>query len=227
VPARRRLRRLREVSPGRFRILSLTSLVVLFVVVTSGAFVRLTGSASAAFELAPARHAAPASRVPRIRHEFGNRVVAAIGILLTLLTWLAARRTGLLRFGRAGGARRCSARCQIPRRHQRHPRPESLAVMSHFRSRRRRRGSPSSRSRPGARARLCEPVAAMACGSWSPGIACVAVLVVTGAVATASDLIPDARAGRGLGLTIVDTVYCTQIAAAVWDRRVLGRSYCG
>jgi cytochrome c oxidase assembly protein subunit 15 len=205
-----------DVSPARFRAVSLASLGVLFAVVTSGAFVRLTGSGLGCDNWPRCGDTPFPQQGSHAFVEFGNRVVAAIGIALTLVTWLAARRTpGLPRFAvlAALGAF-AGAFAQIPLGGvtvllDLHP----LAVMSHF--------------------LLALAVVALAvipvveawslaggCGEpvgprWlrlvvsGAGLPACAVLVVTGAVATASGQV------QRLGLGIVDTVYWHVRAAAV------------
>ena len=86
--------RLREVSPLRYAQLAAASAISLYLIVLTGALVRLTGSGLAceswpgcqkgAFFPAEAGHSSV---------EFGNRVVALFPIVLTLAAWVAARRT--------------------------------------------------------------------------------------------------------------------------------------
>ena len=222
-----RVRRLQfpaEVSPRRLRVLSLASLGVLFLVVASGAFVRLTGSGLGCDNWPRCGDTPFPQQGYHAFVEFGNRVIASFGILLTLLTWLAARRTtGMPRFAvlAALGAF-LGAFAQIPLGGitvilDLHP----LAVMSHF-----------------VLALLVVALAVVtALEAWSlerglggplgprwlrlvvlwAGIPAVSALVVTGAVATASGPHPgsDDQVER-LGLGIVDTVYWhVRVAAAV------------
>lgn len=81
-----------EVSPARFRLLAYTALGVLAAVVISGAFVRLTASGLGCDNW-PRCGDTP---FPALEYhagiEFGNRVVALIGIVLTIVTWWAARK---------------------------------------------------------------------------------------------------------------------------------------
>jgi cytochrome c oxidase assembly protein subunit 15 len=90
---RARLRRF-ELSPARFRTLAIASAVALYVIVVSGATVRLTASGlgceswpgcrAGAFFPADDHHAFV---------EFGNRAIALFPITLSLLAWIAAART--------------------------------------------------------------------------------------------------------------------------------------
>jgi heme a synthase len=83
-----------ELSPGAFRRLSLAAAVSLYVIVISGATVRLTASGLGC-ESWPGCEAG--SFFPESSHhayvEFGNRVVALFPLTLTLLIWLGAGRT--------------------------------------------------------------------------------------------------------------------------------------
>ena len=92
--------RLREVAPRRYAQLAAASALSLYLIVITGAAVRLTGSGLAcqswpgcqegAFFPAAGSHSAV---------EFGNRVFALAPILLSLAAWVAAYRTrGLPRF---------------------------------------------------------------------------------------------------------------------------------
>ena len=219
----------REVSPIRFRRLSALTLVAMFVVVTSGAFVRLTGSGLGCENWPRCCDTPYPQQGFHAFVEFGNRMVAAIGILCALVTWLAARRTsGLPRFARlaalgafVGGV------VQIPLGGvtvilDLHP----LAVMAHFLlalavvaletvvaieawSLERGMGEPVG---PGW---LRQTVA------WL-GLPLCAALVVTGAVAMASGPHPgaDDQVER-LGLGITETVYWHVRVAAVFGICVL------
>lgn len=85
-----------EVSPQRFLLLARAALVAIFVVVTTGALVRLTGSGLGC-ENWPKCGDTPFP--PKEGHaviEFGNRVIGAITILFTLTLWLASRRVPAL-----------------------------------------------------------------------------------------------------------------------------------
>ena len=94
--------RLREVSPEGFLRIAAASVLSLYVIIFTGALVRLTGSGlaceswpgceSGAFFPAVGDHSTI---------EFGNRVFALFPLVLTLVAWLAARRSaGLPRWVR-------------------------------------------------------------------------------------------------------------------------------
>jgi cytochrome c oxidase assembly protein subunit 15 len=219
----------REVSPRTFRRLASLSLGAMFVVVTSGAFVRLTGSGLGCENWPRCGDTPYPQQGFHAFVEFGNRVVAGIGILLTIVTWLAARRTrGVPRIVRVAAlAAVLGAVAQIPLGGitvllDLHP----LAVMSHF--------------------LLALVVVALAVvvavEAWSVergvgapvasrwvrrtvvwlGLPLCAALVVTGAVSTASGPHPGADANvERLGLGIVDTVYWHVRVAAVFGICVL------
>ena len=86
--------RLRDVSPARYAQLAAASAISLYLIVLTGALVRLTGSGLAceswpgcqqgAFFPEGAGHSSI---------EFGNRVMALFPIVLTLVAWIAAPRT--------------------------------------------------------------------------------------------------------------------------------------
>lgn len=86
--------RVREVVPERFLWISAASALSLYLIILTGALVRLTGSGLAceswpgcqegAFFPAVGSHSAI---------EFGNRVFALFPLALTLVAWIAARRT--------------------------------------------------------------------------------------------------------------------------------------
>jgi cytochrome c oxidase assembly protein subunit 15 len=195
----------------------------MFVVVTSGAFVRLTGSGLGCENWPRCGDTPYPQQGFHAFVEFGNRVVAAIGILCALVTWLASRRTaglpGRVKLAALGAF--LGGVAQIPLGGvtvilDLHP----LAVMAHF--------------------LLALVVVALAVvvvlEAWSherglgqpvgPGWlrravvwACLplcAALVVTGAVATASGPHPGANEDvERLGLGIADTVYWhVRVAAA-------------
>jgi cytochrome c oxidase assembly protein subunit 15 len=216
--------RLREpVSPRRFAQLALATLVVLGLVVTSGAFVRLTGSGLGCDNW-PRCGSTPFPALsfhPMV--EFGNRVIAVGGILASLATWHAARRVqGLPRWvvGVALAAFLGTV-AQIPLGGitvilDLHP----LAVMSHFLL---------------ALAVVAASVV-VAFEAWSElsglgapvvprwlrlvalvGVLACAVMVATGAIATASGPHPGADQDvHRLGLGIRDTVYVHVRATAVF-----------
>jgi cytochrome c oxidase assembly protein subunit 15 len=124
------------VTPARYAQLAFASALSLYLIVLTGAAVRLTGSGLAceswpgcqegAFFPALGEHSAI---------EFGNRVVALVPITLTLVAWFAARRvTGLGRWTRwAAGLVFLGTIAQAPLglltiRLDLHP----LMVMTHF-----------------------------------------------------------------------------------------------
>jgi cytochrome c oxidase assembly protein subunit 15 len=90
-----RLTRLRgwEVTPARFRTLALTSLGWIYLVITTGAVVRLTGSGLGCDHWPKCGDTPFPAKDGHAVIEFGNRVIGAITIGFTLLAWLAARRT--------------------------------------------------------------------------------------------------------------------------------------
>ncbi len=229
MPPDRRPTRVREVSPRTFRRLASLSLGAMFVVVTSGAFVRLTGSGLGCENWPRCGDTPYPQQGFHAFVEFGNRVVAGIGILLTIVTWLAARRTpGVSRIVRVAAlAAVLGAVAQIPLGGitvllDLHP----VAVMSHF--------------------LLALVVVALAvvvaveawsvergvgapvASSWVRravvwlGLPLCAALVVTGAVSTASGPHPGSDDSvERLGLGIVDTVYWHVRVAAVFGICVL------
>ena len=84
--------RTRPVPPGRFVKWSVISLGALFVVVTSGAFVRLTASGLGCDNWPRCGDRPFPETGYHAFVEFGNRMVALVGIVLTLVVWLASRR---------------------------------------------------------------------------------------------------------------------------------------
>ena len=91
-----------ELSAARFVQLALANAAGLWLIVGSGAAVRLTDSGLGCRHWPGCErgHPLPAKNVHAFV-EFGNRMVGAVVITLTLLTWLAARRTpGLLDWAR-------------------------------------------------------------------------------------------------------------------------------
>lgn len=81
-------------SPARFVPLAVTQLAALWLIVGTGAAVRLTdsGLGCRSWPGCEEGQALPAKDVHAFI-EFGNRLVGGVTIVLTLLTWLAARRT--------------------------------------------------------------------------------------------------------------------------------------
>jgi len=123
------------VAPRRYLVIAATALFSMYVVVTSGAFVRLTASGLGCDNWPHCGDKPYPEAGFHAFVEFGNRIVALIGILLTLVAWLASRRTtGLSRLGRLGAlGALLGAVGQIPLGGitvilELHP----VAVMSHF-----------------------------------------------------------------------------------------------
>lgn len=216
-------------SPRRFLALAAASCVSLFLVVTSGAFVRLTGSGLGCENWPRCGDKPYPEQGYHAFVEFGNRMVALVGIVLTLVTWLAARKLpGLSRLGRyAALSAFLVAVAQIPMGGitialELHP----LAVMAHFLLGLAVLGlavvvaleawsSAEGRSAPAGPGWLRQIVA------WA-GLPACAALVVTGAVATASGPHPGASEDvERLGLEIADAVYVHVRVAAVFGIGVL------
>lgn len=216
--------RARTLSPARFLQLALATLVAVFVVVTSGAFVRLTGSGLGC-ENWPRCGDKP---YPEAGYhawvEFGNRIVALVGILLTLATLIGSRRVVALsqwaRLAALGAF--LVAIAQIPMGGltvalELHP----LAVMMHFLLGLAVLGlatvvviegwsTASGLGPPVGSPRLRRVT------TWV-GLPLTAVLVVTGAVATASGPHPGASEDvKRLGVAITETVYVHVRAAAAF-----------
>jgi cytochrome c oxidase assembly protein subunit 15 len=127
--------RARTVSARTFLRIATASSVALFLVITSGAFVRLTGSGLGCDNWPQCGDRPYPEQGFHAFVEFGNRMVALAGILLTLVTVLASRRTaGLSGWGRwAALGAFLVAVAQIPMGGitialDLHP----LAVMTHF-----------------------------------------------------------------------------------------------
>ena len=221
--------RARSVSAPTYLRLATASGVALFLVITSGAFVRLTGSGLGCENWPSCGDKPYPEQGFHAFVEFGNRMVALVGILLTLLTWLASRRVhGLSRGGRwAALGAFLVAVAQIPMGGitialDLHP----LAVMTHFLL--------------GLTAFGLAVIAAFEAWSLRDGLApaanpawlrwivtvlglpaCIALLV-TGAVATASGPHPGSSDDvERLGLGIVDTVYVHVRVAAAFGIGVL------
>ena len=216
-------------SPRGFLHLAVSSCVAIFLVVTSGAFVRLTGSGLGCENWPSCGDKPYPEQGFHAFVEFGNRMVALVGIVLTLVTWLASRRVdGLSRTAGIGalGAFLVAA-AQIPMGGitialDLHP----LAVMTHF-------------LLGLAVLALATLVALEAwilvAGSVAPagplwlrravswiGLPACALLVVTGAVATASGPHPGSSADvERLGIAITETVYVHVRVAAAFGIGVL------
>jgi cytochrome c oxidase assembly protein subunit 15 len=221
--------RARTVSAAGFLRLASASLVALFLVVTSGAFVRLTGSGLGCENWPKCGDKPYPEQGFHAFVEFGNRMVALAGIVLTLVTWLASRKVdGLASTGkRAALAAFLVATAQIPLGGitialDLNP----LAVMAHFLL-----GLSvvalavvvvleasilvSGRAAPVGARWLRQVV------TWL-GLPTCAALVVTGAVATASGPHPGSSEGvKRLGVAITDTVYVHVRVAAAFGIGVL------
>ena len=89
-----RSRERRTVSPLRFAQIALASAISLYLIILSGAAVRLTGSGLGCDGWPGCE---PGAFFPAADHhafvEFGNRVVAIFPLTFTLVAWIAARRT--------------------------------------------------------------------------------------------------------------------------------------
>ena len=221
--------RVLTLAPLGFLRLALASCAAIVLVVTSGAFVRLTGSGLGCENWPRCGDKPYPEQGFHAFVEFGNRIVALVGLALTLVTWLAARKVdGLPPRARlaALGAFLVTV-AQIPMGAitiavDLHP----LAVMTHF--------------------LLALVVLALAvivaveawgvmsgrAGAAGPrwfrqfvtwaGIPTAAALVVTGAVATASGPHPGADEDvERLGVEIADTVYVHVRVAAAFGLGVL------
>jgi cytochrome c oxidase assembly protein subunit 15 len=211
-----------EVSARRFAQVASASLAALFLVVTSGAFVRLTGSGLGCDNWPLCGDKPYPEQGYHAFVEFGNRVVALVGITLALVTWLASRRVHGLSQGvrLAALAAFTGTVAQIPLGGitimlELHP----LAVMAHF--------------------LLALVVVALAVvivvEAWAhlrgraaavgprwwrllatAGVPVCLVLVVTGAVVTASGPHPGGDDVRRLGIQIVDAVWVHVRATAAF-----------
>jgi heme a synthase len=223
------LPRVRTLSPRAFLGLSLASCAALFVVVTSGAFVRLTGSGLGCENWPRCGDKPYPEQGFHAWVEFGNRLVALTGLLLVLLTWWGSRKV----IGLARGVRMTALAAflltvaQIPMGAitialDLHP----LAVMTHFLLAMvvvaltivvvlEAWSHLAGLARPAGPSWLRKLV------TWA-GIPACAALVVTGAVATASGPHPGANDDvERLGLGIEGTVYVHVRVAAVFGIGVL------
>lgn len=236
--------RARTLSARTYLRLAVASCVALFLVVTSGAFVRLTGSGLGCENWPRCGDKPYPEQGFHAFVEFGNRMVALVGIVLALATWVASRRVlGLSQGGRlaAFGALLLAA-AQIPLGGvtialDLHP----LAVMAHFLL---------GLTVLGLALVAAFEAWAVVVGFGEPvaerwlrklvafvGLPVCAALVVTGAVATASGPHPGSSEDvRRLGIGIQDTVYVhVRVAAAFglgvlvvgWYLRRLRSSYPG
>ena len=220
--------RVRPLGAAGYLRLALASCVALFVVVTSGAFVRVTGSGLGCENWPRCGDKPYPEQGFHAFVEFGNRIVALGGILVALATWLVARRTpSLSRLGRrAALAVVVVVLAQIPMGGltvalDLHP----LAVMMHFLLGLAALGlavvTAVEAASVAGRAPPAGPSWFRHFVTWAGMPACAA-LVVTGAVATASGPHPGASEDvERLGLQIADAVYVHVRAAAVFGIGVL------
>ena len=221
--------RARVVTPGGFLRLATASTVALFVVVTSGAFVRLTGSGLGCENWPRCGDRPYPEQGFHAWVEFGNRMVALVGIVLTLATWLVSRKVdGLSRLGRGAAlGALLVALAQIPMGGvtialDLHP----LAVMTHFLLGLACFGLALVAAIEAWS--LVDGRAAAAGSRWLRhvvtwlGLPAAAALVVTGAVATASGPHPGASEDvERLGVAITETVYVHVRVAAAFGIGVL------
>lgn len=219
----------RSVSARTFLRIAIASCAALFLVIASGAFVRLTGSGLGCENWPSCGDRPYPEQGFHAFVEFGNRMVALAGIVLTLVAWLASRwTTGLSRWGRAGALGAfLVAVAQIPMGGitialDLHP----LAVMTHFLLGLTAFGLALIAALEGwslrdGRAAPAGPRWLRHVVTWLGLPACI-VLVVTGAVATASGPHPGSSEDvKRLGLEIVDTVYVHVRVAAAFGIGVL------
>jgi heme a synthase len=214
--------RTREVSTARFLRLAVIAVLSLFVVVTTGAVVRLTASGLGCDNWPRCGSTPFPEKGGHAFIEFGNRVIAFSSIVLTLVAWLAARRVA----GLPAWVRRVALAvwlgtvAQIPLGgitviFDLHP----LLVMSHFLL--------ALVVLAGAVVVALEAWAAAA-GSSGPvgprwwrrialaGVPVSLALVVSGAVVSASGPHSGGKDIRRLGLGVVDTVYVHVRVVAVF-----------
>ena len=214
--------RTREVPTARFLRVAVISALLLFVVVTTGAVVRLTASGLGCDNWPRCGSTPFPEKGGHAFIEFGNRVIAFGSIVLTLVAWLASRRVSML----AAWVRKLALAAwlgtvaQIPLGgvtviFKLHP----LLVMSHFLL---------------ALVVLAGAVVvafeawALRVGRSGPvgplwwrrlalaGVPVCLALVVTGAVTSASGPHSGGKDIRRLGLGVVDTVYVHVRVAAVF-----------
>ena len=221
--------RARTLSARFFLRLAVASCIALFLVVTSGAFVRLTGSGLGCENWPRCGDKPYPEQGFHAFVEFGNRMVALVGIVLTLVTWLGSRRVvGLSRHAKwaALGAFLVAA-AQIPMGGvtialDLHP----LAVMTHFLLGLAVVAFSAIVVLDGWS--LVVGLAAPSGSRWLRqlvtwvGLPACAALVVTGAVATASGPHPGSSDDvERLGIAINETVYVHVRVAAAFGIGVL------
>lgn len=211
-----------EVSARRFVQLAAVTVCSLWIVVMSGAVVRLTASGLGCDNWPRCGDRPYPEKWGHAAIEFGNRMVALVGILLAVATWLAARRVSRLPgFVRTIALLTAAGTvAQIPLGGltvllDLHP----VAVMTHFLlALVVLAGAIIVAVEAWIHARgVAEPVGP----PWlraaaAAGVAACAVLVVTGTVASASGPHSGGRDIRRLGFGITDTVYVHVRATAVY-----------
>jgi cytochrome c oxidase assembly protein subunit 15 len=216
-----RRRRLRVSSRG-FRRVAFAALAALFVVVASGAFVRLTASGLGCDNWPRCGDKPFPEKGFHAFVEFGNRVVALVGIVLTVAVWIASRAVeGLPRWvRRLALAAALGTIAQIPLGGitvilELHP----VAVMSHFLL---------ALAVVGLAAIVALEAVGHARGTGRPlggrltrlavsaGVPVCLALVVTGAVATAAGPHSGGDDIRRLGIPVTDAVYVHVRSAAVF-----------
>jgi heme a synthase len=207
--------RVRTLSRPGFLRLAAASCFSLFVVVTSGAFVRLSGSGLGCDNWPRCGDKPYPERGYHAFVEFSNRMVALVGLALTLATWLASRRMdGFPRHARLTAlAAFLVAAAQIPLGAitialNLNP----LAVMAHFLLGLTVLGLAvlvllEAWILLEGRVEAAGPRWFRLFAVWA-GLPTCAALLVAGAVVTASGPHPGASAGvRRLGIAFTDTVY--------------------
>ncbi len=214
--------RTREVSASRFLRIAVVSALSLYVVVTTGAVVRLTASGLGCDRWPRCGSTPFPEKGGHAFIEFSNRVISLGAIVLTLATWLAARRVGGLseRVRRATLLVFVATVAQIPLGgitviFKLHP----LLVMSHFLLALAALGlavvvALEAWSLRAGRAGAVGP------GWWRwvalAGVPACLVLVVTGAIVSASGPHSGGTNIRRLGIGIVDAVYVHVRVVAVF-----------
>lgn len=212
----------KPVAPPRFFAVAGASLLAMYVVVTSGAFVRLTASGLGCENWPQCGDKPFPEKGYHAFIEFGNRVVALVGILVTLVAWLYSRRApGLSTLGRrAALGAFLGAVGQIPLGGitvilELHP----VAVMSHFFLSFVVVACAVVAVVEGwsLRAGRAAPVGP----SWwrwavTAGVALCAAMIATGTVATAAGPHSGGEDIRRLGIPVNDAVYVHVRATAVF-----------
>lgn len=203
----------REVSAARFLRIAVASALSLYIVVTTGAVVRLTASGLGCDHWPRCGSTPFPEKGGHAFIEFGNRVISLGAIVVTLLTWLAARRV----HGLPAGTRRMALLvfvatfAQIPLGgitviFKLHP----LLVMSHFLV---------ALAALGGALTVALEAWSLRAGRAVPigprwwrrlalaGVPACLVLVVSGAIVSASGPHSGGTNIRRLGIGIVDAVY--------------------